>query len=492
MAAALSFWYYSVSMYKDDHNSPGPPVRMKLFRDTLDGPELKDLYRSIWYLSWPVFVAQGLRSVVLFISRAIVGQLGDQSFNSVNIGLMVFMIIITIIAAVAVGTTALVAQYWGAGDRRKAGQVLQQSVMWGFLITVVIAVAGMPLTRLMFHVLDADQKTITEGTEFIVWLFVALPLFAVGFFLAAGLRAAGDTRTPMWAGIVMSLLSVFFSYGLVLGKFGLPRMETRGAALSIDITFFSFTVFLGVLFLANKTVIKLPLRGWRLDIKTGLQIFKIGLPSATEWILIQLGILIYIFIIYRYGTEAAAGYFTGIALLNFAQAPAFGFQTAAATLVGQAVGAKEVRRAESAFRHCALLAFGLMIIIGAGIFVVATPDVLSRVFGKLSTASIDYARTFAILLVFVMPLMGISFSTAGGLRGAGDTMAPLIASTIGVFLGRVLIAEIVYTLFHPPIFIIWFSMYPDLLMRIVIMAIRLKSGKWKRGKIIAAKEKQVE
>ncbi|MFO8056278.1 MAG: MATE family efflux transporter [bacterium] len=456
---------------------------MKLFKDSLDGPELGKLYRSIWYLSWPVFVAQGLRSVVMFVSRAIVGQLGDQAFNSVNIGLMIFMVIITVIAAVAVGTTALVAQYWGAGDRKQAGLVLQQSVMWGFMVTVVIAVAGMPLSRLLFHALGADAKTIAQGTEFMTWLFVALPLIAIGFFLAAGLRAAGDTRTPMWAGVIMSLLSLFFTYGLVLGKLGLPRMETRGAALAIDITFFSFTLFLGALFLANKTIIKLPLRGWRPDVKTGLAIFKIGLPSATEWILIQLGILIYIFLIYRYGTEAAAGYFTGIALLTFAQAPSFGFQTAAATLVGQAVGAKDLKRAESVFRHCALLAFGLMVVIGAAVFAVATPDVLARVFGELSAESIDYARTFAVLLVFVMPLMGVSFSMAGGLRGSGDTIPPLIASTVGVYAGRVMIAVIVYKLFHPPIFYIWLSMYPDLIMRILLMAVRIRSGKWKKGRI---------
>jgi len=82
-----------------------------------------------------------------------------------------------------------------------------------------------------------------------------------------------------------------------------------------------------------------------------------------------------------------------------------------------------------------------------------------------------------------MPLMGISFSVAGGLRGAGDTINPLIASAVGVYGGRILFALAVYHIFHPPVYVIWCSMFPDLVIRLFIMAIRLKSGKWKTIKV---------
>jgi Na+-driven multidrug efflux pump len=263
----------------------------------------------------------------------------------------------------------------------------------------------------------------------------------------------------------------------------MPRLGTMGAAISIGGSFSSFTLFLGFLFAINRTVLKLPLRGWKLNTKIGVAIFKIGIPSALEWILIQLGILAYVFIIYRYGEHPAAGYFTGMAIVVFAQAVGMGFQTAMATLVGQSIGARDFNRAESVFRHGAGMSFVAMLGIGLLIYFVVTPSFLTVLFGKLAPESIAHARTYIILLTIAMPLMGISFGVAGGLRGAGDTVPPLIASTIGVYGGRILAAFGLYALFHPPVVLIWCSMFPDLILRILVMAVRLRSGKWKKAKV---------
>jgi len=461
----------------------GEHRRMALLRDGMRGEERALLYGAIWALAWPAFFAQGIRSLVMFVIRVVVSHMGEKAYNSVNIGLMVFMVILTVIAAVAVGTTALVAQCWGAGERARAGRVLQQSLLWGFLLSVTIACMGMPASRLLFHALGADSETIEVGAGFLGWLFLAVPFMAPGFFLAAGLRAAGDTRTPMIGSLLMGIMAVVLSYGLTLGKLGMPRLGTAGAALSIGASFFFFTFFLGLLFVLNKTVLMLPLRGWRLDRRIGFTIFRIGIPSALEWILIQIGILVYVGLIYRYGEQPAAGYFTGMAILVFAQASGLGFQTASATLVGQSVGARNFDRAESVFRHIALMSFLFMIGLGLIVYGVATPSVLLRLFGTLTEESIAYARTFIVLLVLAMPLMGVSFSVAGGLRGAGDTVPPLVASTLGIYGGRILAAFSLYVLFHPPVELIWCSMFPDLGMRILVMSLRLKSGRWKRARV---------
>ncbi|HUT53209.1 MAG TPA: MATE family efflux transporter [bacterium] len=458
--------------------------RMDLFHDGLAGPERRDIYQEIWRLAWPAFMGQGINAAVMVITRVIVGQLGEEAYNGVNVGIMVFFVIITVVAAVGVGTTALVAQAWGSGDKKKAGHVLQQSLLFGFALTVIIAAIGPPLARVIYNLIGADPETVALGTRFLSVLFVAIPVMAPGFFLAAALRGAGDTRTPMIIGIIMGGLSLFLSYGLILGKLGMPRLETLGAALAIDGAFFAFTLILAVLFIGNKVILKIPRHGWRPDFKMGVSIFRIGIPSAAEWVLIQLGIIVYIYVIYRYGKDAAAGYFTGVAILGFAQTPAFGFQTASTTLVGQMVGARDFRKAESAFRHCVFMAFMLMAEIGALLYFIATPGLLSMLFDKLSPASIAYARTYTILLIFVMPLMGVSFTIAGGLRGAGDTVPPLIASTVGVYGGRILSAFAVYYLLHqPPIILVWCSMFPDLTLRIALMALRLASGKWKVVKV---------
>ena len=460
-----------------------PDLRMKLFRDETRGPELRSLYAEIWRLGWPALVSQLLQSVVMIVSRTIVGRLGEEAYNSVNIGIQVFILILTVIAAVGVGTTALVAQSWGAGQRRQAGRVLQQSLIFGTGLSILIGLGGMPVSRVLYVLLGADPVTAKAGQAFLWWLLLAMPLMAPGFFLAAALRGAGDTRTPMLVGLIMGGLSLFFSYALILGRLGFPALGVKGAAIAIDGSFLVFTLLLGLLFAGNKTILRLPSDGWKPDWRIGASILRIGLPSAGEWVAFQLGFLVYIFVIYRYGAAAVAGYFTGITILALAQTPAFGIQGAATTLVGQSVGAKAFGRAESVFRHCMALGAVTSVATGLAMVALSDPRLMGPAFGDLGAEAIHHARVYNLLTAFAMPLMGIAFTQAGGLRGAGDTVPPLWATTLGVYGGRVLFAFILFWVFHPTVFWIWTTMFLDFIIRIVVMTLRIRSGKWKTIKV---------
>jgi putative MATE family efflux protein len=467
-------------MSQEISSSPQP---MRLFSDSSNFAEQKKLNKDIFLLAMPVFVGQGINSLTGFISRVIIAELGDKAFNAINIGSMVFGLIITVVAAVAVGTTALVAQNWGLGNKKRAGEILQQSLIYGFVISLLIVIIGLPIRGFLFSLLGTDSETTAMGSEFMFWLLVGIPFLTPGFFLASGLRGAGDTKTPMYAGLVVALFTLLFSYGLILGRLGMPRLEVKGAALAVVIAFAAFTLVLAVVMAFKRTVLLLPSKGWRPDLRTGLSIMKIGLPSATEWILIQLGILIYVSVVAYYGEKALAGFFAGLLILNLTHAITMGFQTATTTIVGQAIGAKDYGRAETALRVSVYLGFTFLGAMAILFLLVMTPGVFSALFKELDPESIYYARRYLVLLAMMMPLMGISFSVAGGLRGAGDTINPLIASAVGVYGGRILFALAVYHIFHPPVYVIWCSMFPDLVIRLFIMAIRLKSGKWKTIKV---------
>lgn len=212
-------------------------------------------------------------------------------------------------------------------------------------------------------------------------------------------------------------------------------------------------------------------------------LFKIGMPSAAEWMLVQLGVIIYVPVVTHYGNDALAGFFAGMALPAVVQSMVLGFQTATNSLVGQMIGANNLSKAEDVFRRSAFLAMITMAVLGAISFCFALSPLFTIFFEDLNPDSLAYGRLLVFLLALAMPLMGISFSMAGGLRGSGNSMLPLIASTIGVYLGRVAVAFAVYHLFHPPIYVVWCSMFPDLIARIAIMAMGIKSGRWKNMKL---------
>jgi putative MATE family efflux protein len=458
-------------------------VQMKLFSDNIGPTEKRRLTRDILVLAMPVFIAGGINSFVGFITRIFMSELGVKAFNSINICMMVFFLIILVVIAISVGTTTLVAQNWGSNNKDRVGEILQQSLIVGFLLSFLIALLGLATRRILFQVLRLDAATTEIGVEFLFWLYLGLPFFSPGFFLSAALRGAGDTRTPMYAGLLMAVISLVLSYGLILGKLGMPRLEAVGAALAIDISFMAFTLIQAFLIFTKRTILNLPLKSWRVDYRTGSSILRIGLPSAAEWSLIQIGFLLYISVVTFYGPDAMAGFFTGVAIVSLSQSLTQGFQAASTTLVGQMVGAQDYSRAETVFRQSAFLGCAVMSICSVIFALGANATVLSFLFKELNPRSIEYASNYTLLLCLVMPLMGISFSIAGGLRGAGKTVEPLIAAIIGVYGGRIAFAFLIYYLFKPPVYIVWCSMFPDLIIRIIVMVMQLKSGKWKTVKV---------
>ncbi len=466
------------------NNAVPMTVPMKLFTDDASRSELRSLDRVIFTLAMPVFIGQGITALSAFIGRVIVSKLGTEAFNGINIGMMVFLLIVTIVGAVGIGSATLVAQNFGSGDRKRANQVLQQSIIFGMVISLAFMVIGLSSQNLLFKILGTDALTKEFCGQYLLWLFLGVPFISLGFFLASCLRGAGDTKTPMYASIVMAVLLLILSYGLILGKLGMPRLEATGAALAINISFAAFTAILAYAILSHKTNLEIGLKGWRPDPATFISIFKLGVPSAMEWLLIQLGGLLYIPVINHYGNGALAGYFAGIAFLALAQALTMGFQIASNTLVGQMVGGKKFKEAESVFRRAAFLGGMVLAMFGLLCYVFTNSPLFNILFETLDPNSLNYGREYILILALAMPFMGVSFSIAGGLRGAGNTVMPMVASTIGIYGGRIGLAFAVYYLFHPPLYVIWCSMFPDLAARIIIMAINLKTGRWKTIELV--------
>lgn len=452
---------------------------MHLFRDSPKTPEIRSLYREILSLAWPVFVGHSYVAVIAFLCRVIVSGLQEKAYNAVNIGLMFFLLVATVLMTMGIGTISLVAQRWGAGDKPGAEKVLKQSIVFGLMVAILLVAAAIPTASLFFGFMKVDAETAMIGERFVFWLLLAIPLFSPGLFLASALVGAGDTKTPMLAGGVTGLVCLFLAYGLIPGNLGMPRLETLGASLCIGISLLVFTALILTAVLLGKTRLRLSRGGFRPEWKTGMEIFKIGVPAALERILIQAGILVFLRVLNLYGDAATAGFFTGFAVFTLARTPLLGLQTAATALVGQKKGAGRLDLAESVFRHCALLGFGLMAVLGVVIYFVATPSVFSFFFSELGAETLAHARTYTVILIFTLPLIGVSFSLGGGLRGSGHAVPPMIASIIGVFIGRVLLAWVLYWLFHPPVYIILGVMLTDFSLRVVSMSFPLRSGRWK-------------
>ena len=434
------------------------------------------LKRVIWTLAWPVILTFLLESLVGVIDTLMVGRLGAGAVAAVGVGAQVLSAVSVAMTAVGTGTLALVARHIGAGERAEAEEVLRQSVLaaWGLSVLVVLPVVA--FAEPLVAAFGVEPRVVRDGAAFVRWVMPSIPQAAVLFVIGSALRAAGDTRTPLLIGVGVNVLNVIGNYGLIFGRFGLPALGVRGSALATTCAFSAGAVVGLVLLLGQRVALRLTLRRVRIHVPIVRRVFAVGYPAAAEQLLMQLGFFLYLAFAARYGTSAVAAYFIGVRILALSFLPGFGFAAAAAALVGQSLGGNDPRRAEASGWEATRLAVYLMSACGGVLFVAARP--IAALFVDDPTV-VEHTVSFIRTLAAAQPLMAIDFTLGGALRGAGDTRWPLVSVFVGFYGCRLAFAYVAAFVLHLSLAWVWFALMGDYLARSALKTWRFRGGRWK-------------
>ncbi|MDD9940408.1 MAG: MATE family efflux transporter [Myxococcales bacterium] len=430
---------------------------------------------GVWQLAWPTSTTFALHALVGIVDFLIVSELGADAVAAVGIGSQVQMMQFSLFASVTMGTTALVARAVGARELDEADRVLRTSMALtaGLGVACVAAVPLADETIALFGVTPSVAALATD--YFVLGLLFSAPM-GVSIALGNGLRAAGDVRTPLLFGVVSNSLNVVLDYGLVFGKWGFPAMGVRGAALASGLAISIGTALVFVLWAQNRLALRPRgcFRGVSWEITRRL--FRIGLPSAAEGALFNVGILAFTGIIARFGTAAVGAYFIGVRILAFSFVPGIGFQVAASTLVGQHLGAQNPEEARRAGWRATMGAMGVMSVVGLSIVLLSEP--MAGWFGASGARTVELAVVFIWILGAAQPLMAAEFALGGALRGAGDTRFPLLAVVSGLFGGRLLAAMMVIHVFSGSVIAVWCCLFADYGIKATLLSTRFASGRW--------------
>ncbi len=425
-------------------------------------------------LAWPAVLGNLAFSTVGLVDIKIVGSLGAYAVAAVTTGHRIFFVLQAVMIALSAGTTALVARAWGAGDKVEANRVTMASAIVCCIVAGVLTVPAVVFARELAGIFDLDPRTLEAAAAFIAIMSCFNVAFALSMVLGTAVRAAGDTRTPLFIGLVTNVVNVFFVYGLVYGRFGFPQMGVRGAALASGMAF-------GVGALIS---VVMWFRGWLrvAPIWTGIfsgarvrQLVRIGYPAGLEQGAVQIGFIVFLWIVSLYGTAPYAAYGIGVQILSFSFVVGFGFSIAASTHVGQRLGAGDPEGASQSGWRAMWLAVGAMVLLGGSIILFAR---------EIAEFMIDDAEVVRLTVVFiyilgaVQPLMAIEFTLGGALRGAGDTRFPLFTTLTGIVFVRGGLAWVAYSL-GLPVEWIFAVVIADWVVKSVLLVLRFRSGRWK-------------
>ncbi len=434
-----------------------------------------------WLLAAPTLAEMLLVSLVGMADMIQVGRLGPAAITSVGLTNQPMMLLQSIFQALNVGTTALVARFIGMGKSKEASDTLKQTFYVTILLGLITSLFAGSFGPVILKFMGAEPDVIEIGTPYFQVVGYGMFFSAIAMAIAAALRGAGDTRTPMVINLVANLVNIVFNAILIWGLFGFPKWGVFGAGVATTLSRVVAAVWFMIVAVRGDKSLQLDLKTKYVPNKQILgRIYYIGFPAALEQLVLRTGQVMFAKVVSSLGTVTFAAHQVSMNILSLTFMPGQAFATSATTLVGQYLGAECPDDAE----RCANTSRNMAMTIG--VFMALVFMFFGRHIAWLYTDDMAVALVSAQVLriyAFAQPAQSTQFVLAGGLRGAGDTTYPLYSTAIGMWGGRVILGWFFVNVAHMGLPGAWLGMALDQVTRAILISLRFKAGKWKTIKV---------
>jgi putative MATE family efflux protein len=461
------------------------PVRpaKPLDRSIVEGP----LPRAVWMLAWPTVVQNLIGGLQGVVDHALVGHFVGYAGNAaIGVAIQIFIVVIVFVMSVFSGMGVLVARFAGANEPEKVNRTVYQAflaavALWGLLL----APLGWVLAPSLLEVVKAAPAVRAEALPFLRIMFVGSLGMLLFFMVSGALRAAGDARTPLRLGILLTVLNIVCNVAFITGLGPLPRLGTAGAAVGSTVAGLVVSgVAVYLLFSGRLPVTWHRGMDWRPDWGVIRELFRFGLPTGVQGIAMNVaGVLLLRFVgSLPQSAEAQAAYAVGYTeLFSFITWTSVGLMSAAATVAGQNLGAGRPERSVHGVHVAAGLGLGLAAAIG--VLFITIPRSLLGLFGMTDPVVVGLGTQLLGFLSVSGLFVTVALTYTGGLQGTGDTRSPLyisIVSQIVVPLGYCTLFQTTRGLGPADI---WTAILLGHITRCALSVIRFRQGKWRSIKV---------
>ena len=439
-----------------------------------------DSQRHVVELALPAVGEQMLNMMVGVVDTFLVGHLGASSLAGVGLSNNIIMLATTLFAAVATGTTALVARHIGATEPKLANRIMHQSLLISVILGIVISIVCFFGANFSMRIMGAEGDVIGLGSTYLQIVSISLLASAFMFVGNAALRGAGDTKTPMQVMGVVNVVNIIVAYVLINGLGPFPSLGVAGSALGAAIGRGSGAVIVLLMLLRGRGHLHIIAGEMHIDVAQLKRIVNVGLPAGVEMLIMRLGMTIFAATVASLGTIAYAAHQVVMTSESLSFQPGFGFSVAASTLMGQGLGARKPRRAENSALTALRLAMIVMSLMGVLFFL------FPRQFMTIFTSDEQVIALGIMplrLIAVAQPFLAMTMVLSGALRGAGDTRSPLLVTTLGIWLIRLPLAFVLVRMTSLGLVAAWMTMIVDQVVRSTFFAVRFRSGRWKNIKV---------
>jgi putative MATE family efflux protein len=426
-------------------------------------------------LTVPMLVSGILQNAQSLIDLFWVGSLGPTAVAAVAMSATILMLLFPMLMGISTGTVALVARAMGAGQPEEASEATSQSLLLAVFLGGISGLLGWHFSDRLFHLLGAAPEILPDGEAYLrISLLGSFTVFVL-FIANAALQGAGDTVTPMYVMVISNILNIVLAPLLIFGLGPFPRLLVRGAAWAMVLSqAAAASLSLYVLF-TGRSHLHTRLRQWKPRLSLSWRILRIGLPGSGQMLSRSLMSAVMMRIVAGCGVAAVAAYGVGLRLHMIVLMPAFALGGAAATMVGQNLGAAKPARA----RHAAWLATWLdvgVMVVAAAFFMVLAPALIRVFNGEPEVVRIGSRYLLIVSPFYIFAALGIVLGRA--LNGAGDSMAPMVITILTLWGLQVPLAIWWSRLWQTPTQGVWWAIAAAMTVNGLLVAGWFETGRW--------------
>ncbi|HVE55726.1 MAG TPA: MATE family efflux transporter [Pyrinomonadaceae bacterium] len=461
-----------------------PAPARKYDRSIIEG----SLSRAVWRIAAPTMLTNIFGGLQGLVDHLVVGNLiGFKGNAAIGVSWQIFLVVIVFIGSVFTGMSILVARFVGANETDKVNRTVYQAFITAiFLALAIIAPVGYFASPFLLDIVNAEAGVRAEALPYLRIMFLFSLGMMIYFMLSGALRSAGDAKTPMILGLVMTVLNLIFNV-ILIGGLGsiIPAFGVKGSAIGTCLASGLVAVYSFWKLWNGDWVVSIHSKnGYAPDWNIIRRLFKFGLPAGIQGIAMNIGGVLMLSFIGSLAQSAAAQAAYAISytqLFSLVSWTAVGLMGAAAAVAGQNLGAHQPERARAAVHTAAR--FGLIGAAFIGLFFLFFPAQLLSFFGMHEPAAVE----IGVQLLRILSVSGIFVSVAltytGGLQGTGDTKSPLLISIISQVVVPLGICFVIRQTIGLQPWHIWSAILAGHITRCVLSMWRFHQGKWRDIKV---------
>ncbi|MEO0340739.1 MAG: MATE family efflux transporter [Bacteroidota bacterium] len=456
----------------------------KLLWDAVQGKEKNfttgSINRALILLSVPMILEMVMESLFAVVDAFFVSRVGTEAVATVGLTETVVTIVYALAIGISMGATAMVARRVGENDKEAAAVAAMQAIILSAVISIIISILGIIFASDILRLMGASEGVIEIGSTYTSIILGSNIVITFLFLLNGIFRGAGDAYLAMRALWIANILNIFLDPMLILGIGPFPELGLTGAAVATTIGRGVGVLYQLYILFSGKTIVRLLRRHIRVDLVIIRRLVKVAANGAFQFMIASLSWMFMMRIIAEFGDEAIAGYTFAIRLIVFTILPAWGLSNAAATLVGQNLGAEKPDRAEASVWRAGF--FNMIFLLFVSIVFFAFAHQLIGIFTQdpeVLKAGVLSLRIICVGYVFFSYGMVIGQS----FNGAGDTFTPMVVNIIcfwliqiplGYFMGKHLNLGVVG--------VCWAIVVSETILAVIMITL-FRRGKWKEVSI---------